>query len=279
MRPRFRAPRPALLVAGLAGFIAPIHLVAQASPAEAKVRWSLGTSSGAWCVHFLVSPADAEQHLPRGYRPIPAAETVGIPPALARTTSDEPEYAGWIPARACVVLLAGVGIGDRQYGRGDGGKELALFWWGVSAAGDHLAPESGGLALRQLATNSSGLKRQMELELVRMERIDIDKGPIKESEDERTRVRFNDSELAFDGHPRADSTLKLGPIHEVGAMSGDGNRVWVFDLSMQPATIAGMSGALRFQGRDDLTKLLARSPIRLLGSLTSGGTGEALIRP
>lgn len=279
MRPRFRPFRPALLVAGLAGFVTPIRLVAQASPAEVKVRWSLGTSSGAWCVHFLVSPADAEQHLPRGYRPIPAAETVGIPPAVARAASDEPEYAGWVPARACVVFLASVGIGDRQYGRGDGGKELALFWWGVSAAGDHLPRETGGLALRQLATNSSGLKRQMELELVRMERIDIDKAPIKESEDERTRVRFNDSELAFDGHPRPDSTLKPSLIHELGAMSGDGNKVWVFDVSMQPTTIAGLSGALRFQGRDDLTKLLSRSPIRLLGSLTSGGSGEALIRP
>jgi hypothetical protein len=249
---------------------------AQEVSAEVKNRWEVGAVSSAWCVHFLVDPLEAQDDLPRGYRTMAAREVVGLPGPFQRILADEPQYADWIPGQLCVAFPDVVTVEKRQYSRGDGGKPLGLLWWGIAAAGDGMKPEVGGLSLRVLATNSSGLKRHMELSRIPLARITIERAPIKDSEDERIRIKLDKVEIVFDGHPREDSTLIVQSVHQLGALSGGLRHIWVVETSLHASSVASLSGALRIQGKGAVGKVLKSSPVRLLGTTISGGGGEVL---
>ena len=194
-----------------------------------------------------------------------------LPAPLRRVIADEPQYAGWVPSQACVWFTEGLSANRRRYDRGDGGKPLALFWWGLAATGDRLGGKPG-LSHVVLATNSSGLKRQMELAFVEMERIDIDRDSVKESEDEETRFRLDRTIVAFAGHPRPDSSLVVGPMSYRAVVRGESNRLWLVDFAAAPASIAALSGSLRIQGKGALARTLTGSPIRLIGTVVRGGS-------
>ncbi len=263
------APVFALLLAG-----AP--LLAQsggATPREPKVTWELGAARGGWCVHFLVSPKAAGELLVRGARAVPAREDPGLPPAVRRVIADEPTYADWIPSQVCTWYADGVLANHRGHERGDGGKELALFWWGLTASSERTGA-TPGLSLVVLGTNSSGLKRQMELEFVAMERLEINRAPVKESEDEEFSFKLDRTTVAFAGHPRPDSTLSATPVTYRSIVKGDDNRTWLVAFQAQPTTIAGLSGSLRIQGKGELARALTESPIRLVGNIVTGGAGR-----
>ncbi len=252
----------------------PLALRAQASTAlaEAKVTWEIGEGQGSWCVHLLVEPRAASDLAIRGQRTVAARDYAPLHPALRRVITDEPQYAEWVPSQVCLWFTKGVSIGKRDYDRADGGKKpLAIFWWGLAATGDRLGAEPG-LSQIVLATNNSGLKRQMELAFIQMERIEINREPVPESDDEQFRLRLDRTDLFFSGHPRPDSTMTVGPVVHHWAVRGDGNRVWQVEFSAYPTRVSALPGALRFQGKGKLAEALAASPIRMVGTMLEGGT-------
>jgi hypothetical protein len=116
----------------------------------------------------------------------------------------------------------------------------------------------------------------MEIERIRMERITIERGPVRDSDDERTRIKLGSSEIVFDGHPRPDSSLSAQPIRGLMALTGEVRQVWMVEAILKPTDVASLSGALRIQGKGGIAKILNRSPIRLLSVSSSGGSGELL---
>ena len=272
------APRrtPVTPVTLLLVLLAGSGLAAQSGGAAArdpKVAWELGTARGGWCLHFLVSPKVASDLLLRGAHAVAARDDPGLPPALRRVITDEPTFADWIPSQVCTWYVEGVTANHRGYERGDGGKQLALFWWGISASGERTGA-SPGLSLVVLGTNSSGLKRQMQLEFVEMERLEVNRVPVKESEDEEFSFRLDRTTVAFAGHPRPDSTLSVAPVTYQAVVKGEDNRIWRVAFQAQPTVITGLSVSLRVQGKGELARALTESPIRLIGNLVTGGTGR-----
>lgn len=267
-----RAGSPTLVLLLLAG----PPLLAQSGGAaarEPKVAWELGAARGGWCVHFLISPKAAGDLLLRGARAVPAREDPGLPAAVRRVISDEPTYADWIPSQVCTWYTDGISANHRGYERGDGGKQLALFWWGLTASGERTGNRPG-LSLVVLGTNSSGLKRQMQLEFVEMERLEINRVPVKESEDEEFSFKLDRTTVAFAGHPRPDSTLAVAPVAYQSMVKGEDNRLWLVAFQARPTEIAGLSGSLRIQGKGELARSLTESPIRLIGNIVTGGAGR-----
>ena len=261
---------------GISTTLPPRLLSAQEVAGEVKSRWEVGAVSEEWCVHFLVEPTEAQDGLARGYRTLAAREVSDLPAPLLRVLADEPQYADWVPSQLCVAFPEEVTAEKRVYSRGDGGKPLALLWWGVAAAGDGSDPTARGLFLRLFATTTSGLKRQMELDRIPMDRITVERGPVKDSDDQRVRMRLDNAEIVFDGHPRQDSTLTPQPVHQLAALAGNLRHVWIVTTNLQATSAASLSGALRIQGKGDIARILNRSPIRLLGARISGAGGEVL---
>ncbi|MBK6421412.1 MAG: hypothetical protein IPJ95_13780 [Gemmatimonadetes bacterium] len=272
-RPLCAGSAAVLLAALLAGPALAAQSGGTLPPREPKVAWDLGPTRGGWCVYFLMAPKAAGELLLRGARAVPAREDPALQPALRRVITDEPTYADWIPAQICTWYTEGVSVNRRAYDRGDGGKQLALFWWGISATGERLGARPG-LSQVVLGTNSSGLKRQMQLEFVEMERLEINRLPVKESEDEEFSLRLGRTTVAFAGHPSPDSSLAVAPVSYQSVVKGEDNRIWLVAFQATPTGIAGLSGSLRIQGKGDLAKSLTESPIRLVGHLVTGGTGR-----
>ncbi len=263
-----------LIVALALGPVAasPLELTAQdgAPEPEAKVAWELGPGEGGFCIHFLVAPREAAGLLLKGQQPLSAADVPDLPAPLRRVVADEPQYAGWVPSQACVWFTEALTANRRRYDRGDGGKPLALFWWGLAATSDLLGGKPG-LSQVVLATNSSGLKRQMELVFIEMERINIDRDSVRESEDEEIRFRLDRTVVAFAGHPRPDSTLVPAAVEYRSVVKGDGNRLWTVEFNAAPTGITALAGSLRIQGKGALADALTASPIRLIGNSSTGG--------
>lgn len=256
----------------------PRAINAQENADEVKNRLEVGPISGAWCVHFLIEPSEAQSDLTRGYQTSAARQVSGLPTQLRRILADEPQYADWIPAQLCVVFPDVVTVDKRQHNRGDRGRPLAIVWWGVAAVGEGMEPGTGGFSLRLLATTSSGLNRQMELSRIPIDRVTIERGPIQDTEDERIRMRLDKVEIVFDGRSSEDSTSIVQPFHQMAVLTGNLRHIWVVETSLQASSIASLTGALRIQGKGDLAKALNRSPIRLLGTSFSGSGGEVTFR-
>jgi hypothetical protein len=256
-------------------FLLPLALQGQdaGALAEPRITWEIGEGRGSYCVHLLIAPREAADLALKGQRPVAARDYAQLLPALRRVITDEPEYAEWVPSQVCLWFTSGVTIGRRLYARADGGKKpLAIFWWGLAATGDRLG-SGPGLSQIVLATNNSGLKRQMELAFIRMERLEINRDSVSESEDELFRLRLDRTDLFFSGHPRPDSTLTVGPVLHRWAVLGDANRIWQVEFGAYPTSISLLPGSLRFQGKGELAEALAASPIRFVGTMVEGGTG------
>jgi hypothetical protein len=276
MRP-LRVP-PGTLLPGLVGLLlsSPSAAVSaqEGGPSATSITWEVGTPKAGWCIHFLMEPTTAVQDLARGHRLVPAHEATGLPTAVRRVVADEPQYADWTPAELCTYVAEVIFVDGRRFDRGDGGRPIALLYWGVSAAtAEGSGPDSGRVSLRVLATNSSGLQRAMQVRQVPIDRVDIDLLPVKESDDQQFLLKLEGATIAFIGHPRQDSTLTVGTRSQTGAYMGNNKALWTVRFNFQPGEVAAMAGALRITGKRGLAKALNRSPIRLLSPILSQGKG------
>jgi hypothetical protein len=245
---------------------------AQASPSS--IRWELTNPKAGWCIHFLLDPKEAENDLVRGQRTLTAGVVKDLPPAVEQILTDDPKYAEWIPSVLCTVVVDTISVEGRTFDRGDHKRPLAFLYWGVAAAGDEIGTGTGGQSLRIFATNSSSLQRVMETRLLRIDRVDIDLQPIKDSDDEQYRLSLEGATIYLDGHQRPDSSVSPTPREIPTVLTGNNKSVWKVKMSFKPAEIGTLAGALRVQGKKNLAKLLQASPIRFVGTVMAGGSGE-----
>jgi len=95
--------------------------------------------------------------------------------------------------------------------------------------------------------------------------------------EDRYELKVGKTLIMFEGHAAPDSTLLTAPVEESWVFAGTrGGVVWRILAALQPTSTRALVGALRIQGKDDLAMALRASPIRLVGPIYSGGTGEIL---
>jgi hypothetical protein len=278
MRPlavRTRAAVPGLVLLVVAGS-APAAAQEGEAPASG-ITWEVGAPKAGWCLHFLMEPKDAAKDLVRGHRLVLAGEAEDLPAQLHRLVTEEPQYAGWAPAELCTYVAEAIWVDGRRFDRGDGGQPIAVLYWGVSATSAEEGTGAGAhgkISLRVLATNSSGMRRAMEIRTVPIDRVQIEVVPVKESdEDEEFLLKLEGATIIFIGHPSPDSTLAVAERSRTGAYMGNNKSVWGVEFSFLPGQVDAMAGALRIIGKRGLAKLLDHSPIRLLSPILSEGRG------
>ena len=253
---------------GLA-LVASSHAAA-AQSGEPKVRWGIGNPKVGFCLHFLMDPEAAAKNLVPGQRLVLAREATGLPDALRRVLTDQPEFEAWVPSQLCVIYPEAIWVNNKRFDEGDGGAHLALAIWGVSAVGGE-----GSISIRTLASNSAPLKRAMEADLIPMQRVDLAVGPITESEDERYVFKLEGAVITLDGHARTDSiNVENVPFPKGAVLRGLNNTRWSVVLDLKPTRIGILPGALRVQGKHGMGGALLDSPIRFVDKIFAGGTGE-----
>ncbi len=241
-----------------------------AQSGETKVRWTVGNPKIGFCLHFLMDPDAAAKNLVPGQRLALAREAAGLPDALRRVLADQPEFEAWVPSQLCVIYPEAIWVNNKRFDEGDGGAHLALAIWVVSTAG-----EPGPSSIRILASNSAALKRAMEADQIPMQRVDLNVGPISESEDERFDFKLEGAVITLEGHARTDSvSVENVPFTSGGALRGLNNTRWTVRLDLKPTRIGTLPGALRVQGKRGLGAALVNSPIRFVDKVFAGGTGE-----
>ena len=243
---------------------------AAAQDGEPRVLWTVGNPKVGFCIHFLMSPDAAADNLVRGQRLVIARESSGLPDAVRRVVSDQPEFEGWVPSQLCVIYPEAIWVNKKRFDRGDGGARIALAIWGVSSAGD-----GASFSIRTLASNSSALKWAMEAELIPVQRVDLKLQAVSESKDEQYVLRLEDAVVTLEGLAKTDSIdVENVPFPSKAALRGLNNTVWLVTLGLKPTRIGTLPGALRVEGKRGLGNALIKSPIRYVGNVIAGGTGE-----
>jgi hypothetical protein len=256
----------ALLSLGLTGAVA-----AQDAP-EVRARWETGPLKAGWCVQFLMEPKRASKDLARGYEVVAVHESEGWHPALRRAAESDPAYAPWVPARVCQLLFDTVWVGGRHYERGSKNSPVGLAFWEVAA---RRSPGPGGApgVARLLATNSGDLQRRMEGEFIPLRLAQLTVAPIEGRQDQRFELKLDRTIITFEGHPVPDSTPQTSEVRYTLAMDGERMMRWTIEVRLDPTNAVSFPGGLRFHGKGDLLQALARSPIRMVGPVFSGGRG------
>lgn len=257
-----------LLLGGQASLVA-----AQEDKKSSSITWEVGAPKAGWCLQFLMEPDAAADKLAKDHRLVLAKEATGLPPAIARLILDEPRYADWAPAELCTYIAEAIWVDGRRFDRGDGGQPVAALYWGVAAANSETPSDLGRVSLRVLGTNSSNMRRAMEMRSVPIDRIQIEVRPVKESSDEEYFLKLEGATIVYIGRPRADSTAVLTERTRAAGYMGNNKALWGVSFNFTPTSVAGMSGALRILGKRGLARALDRSPIRLLSPMISGGRG------
>jgi hypothetical protein len=269
--------RPGLAMSGMACLLLggrTTLVAAQEDKKATSITWEVGTPKAGWCLQFLMEPKAAADGLARDYRLVLAREATGLPPAITHLISDEPMYADWAPAEVCTYIAEAISVDGRRFDRGDGGQPIAALYWGVAAANSGASSSDlGGVSLRVLGTNSSSLRRAMEVKSVPIDRIQIEVRPVKESADEELFLKLEGATIIYIGQPRADTTSDPTGQTKTAAYMGNNRTRWDVSFSFTPTGVAGMSGALRILGKRGLAGALDHSPIRLLSPMISGGRG------
>ncbi len=260
----------------LAGILGPSPVAAQGPSEAGRVAWEIAGANLGWCIEFLVEPDEAEKEMAGGFRPVAASAAAGVHPSITRTITEDPKFATWVPSQLCTWFVSSVTTEGKRYERGDKDLPLAITWWGVATARGEAAWE-GRYWLRMAGSNSYPLVRLMQVAKLPMERVAIDHREIRGNELDRIYVtRFNRATIQLTGRFTPD-TVQASPepskFH--GAVAGPFQSMWLSDITLNPEKSGNLSGSLQIFGGRGMAKILNKSPVRLIVSANSGGSGSA----
>lgn len=228
------------------------------------LTWGLDTLRSGFCIHFLVDPASPGR-LFRGVSQRPASATPALHPALRRTIEESPELAAWVPQRFCVLQFSAIRVGDRELRDLKHGGPQVVATWSTSAE-----PDTPGSVV--LIVNNSRLGNSLKSVGMRADGIRCAFGKVPGSSDDRYQIRYDRTTLVWDGRTIGDSTA--APAMTPGwVVQGRGGRLLSVEQQLEPVGARLMVGALRVQGKGQLARALAASPIRFVGPLVWGGSG------
>ena len=98
-------------------------------------------------------------------------------------------------------------------------------------------------------------------------------GKVLESSDDRYTIKFGSSLLTWDGHPTGDSTAAPA-VDRTWTTPGRNGKLYHVHEEIRPAGARLLVGALRVEGKGERARLLTASPIRYVGPLMWGGSGQ-----
>jgi hypothetical protein len=247
-----------------AGLLVPGMLATQNSP---RVTWGVDDLQAGFCVHFLLDPALVGRTPFRPADLVPVSEAVNVDESLRHAAAESAEFAGWIPAALCTYQFAATRRGSRVQ-RDEGRPQVVAVWrLAARAEGDPVPAE--------VMASSFDLSKQLSRPGLRVGLVRSASGKVPESTLEQlTTVIDRKTTITWSGVFAPDSTLTTGVGTERWRLRGTEQSVWTAQRSFQPTEALRMVGSVSVAGRTDLARVLQASPIRWVGPLYRGGSGE-----
>jgi hypothetical protein len=262
-------------------------LLADVTPARAQDTngngrtgevWRLQELQNAFCVRFLVDPAEVSRKLPRGTRPLPASQIRELHPAVRGVIEDQPEFAAWAPSNLCFFYFGLVEVdGDRVSDRNPSKAPMLGFW--TVATADSLSGTPQDFAL-EVITNSGRLESSAGNAGLNVRLVRSSVGEVPPGEEgvptgiDRYQVRVRKTQIIWDGRAASDSAPPQSPVEHQWKAQGRRGR-WVNgEFAITADWTRAMIGSLKVQGKDDLARSLKASPIRFVGPAYHGGAGS-----
>jgi len=247
---------------------------AQEDEARIRQRWGLEGLHSVWCVDYLADPAGGHIKLPKGYEPVPASQSADLPAALQRQISDQPGYSAWIPARLCTVSVDVIVVGDRRIAGRKPSQVPSVVFAGVLAA-----PTSGEeprpvYAAQFLAATDWRTSRPADAVGLKLDEVKVTTGKVPESTDDQIQVKFGKMELVWSGYATRDSSEAREALDFETVFTAPQGYLWTARFHLMPRMVNPVAGALRVGGKSDLSRSIQASPIRFMGPIYSGGSGE-----
>lgn len=259
---------------GSVGLVA-FAVAALASGAPAAVRaqdtWALDTLRSGFCVQFLVDPAAATKGLFRGAQPLPASRVDSLHPALQGVVRNAPEFAGWVPEQFCFYQFAATRTGGRELRDRKHGRPQAIAVWTMATAPGTPSPVV-------LFVNNSRLASSVKRLGISIEILSSTFGKVPESTDDRYEIRYDHGLITWDGHASGDSTAAV-PLDRRWTVRGRNARPYTIRQQLGASGARRLVGALRIEGKGELARALTGSPIRFIGSVVWGSSGEISFLP
>ncbi len=241
-----------------------------AAQGPAYTEWTLTDSRGSFCIWYLADPEIVRELLPKDVVTQPAsAAGSALPAPLARVIQDEPRFASWVPGAICVGLYASASVDGREVVAAKEGDRVTVITHSLAAV-DPRGIAGARHFLIELGTDRGGLARAAELAGVRIYDRSIDINKVPDSDDDEIELKLDKAKIFWQGHPtgpsRVDSTRSMSFGYAGLRLS-----TWKVVVEAAPMEIQAVVGALRIEGKDDLSRVLRASPIRFVGPIERGG--------
>jgi hypothetical protein len=234
--------------------------------------WSLQGLRAGYCIRFLIEPKLAAKELRRGYVLLPAERDQRLHPALHQIVASQPEFASWTSSNLCFYYLDAVQIGGRLLTERNRRSYQMIGVWTLGAT------EAEGGARRDLVldmyASRTNLLRAAQSAQVRIHEVHSVVSDLPDSTFDVYSIKVGNTQLVWNGRHTGDSTRVAEPLEEDWSVSGLAASVRVARLRLKPAWSWALIGSLRVEGKGDLAAALRSSPIRFVGPLYRGGSGE-----
>ena len=262
--PAWKGRGLALAVAASLLMAVPAAAQAQGAP---RVTWGLEGLQAGFCVHFLLDPALVNRTPFRKADLVPLSEAVNVDASLRHAASESAEFAGWTPSAICTYHFGSTRRGNRV--QHDDDKPQVVAVWRLSARSEDEPVPADVMA------SSFDLARQLSRPGLKVSLVRSTAGKVPESTMDELRVVIDRSTtIVWSGSFAPDSTLAVGPGAERWRLRGTEESVWTGQRTFQPTEALRMVGSVSVAGKTDLARVLQASPIRWVGPLYRGGSGE-----
>jgi hypothetical protein len=228
--------------------------------------WQFSNLQQGYCVTFLVSPEDAPGVLAEDAQPMRLDAMPDLTPVLARVLADQPEYGAWMPASGSLQLVAAA----------ESSEMIGILGYWARVAPNQ---PPNGLAVSMIFTNDKWAAKATDTTATPFRLVKASFGKAAHGDDERHVIELGKTKLIWDGHPAGDSARSDAPVERVWVVQGPRGRPVLLRWSLSTTSSRSMVGALVINGKDKLAKLLRRSPIRFLGPMYRGGSGQLSVVP
>lgn len=256
----------------VASWSSPQLLAQTSNDQNASRNWRLQGLRSGYCVRFLIEPEEATKKQKPGLVPIAAQQDSSIHPALNRVIRNQPEFAAWVPSRVCFYFMDAVDIGKHRIRARDRRSSQMIGVWTLAAR------ERQGGARRDIAlelySSRSGLLRAAEIAQVRMQEADAAVSRLADTTADSYSIKVRKNLLVWQGRATGDSSRVEQSLEERWWVNGLRTSVGSARLLLKPAWSWSLVGSLRVEGKGDLAQALKASPIRFVGPLYRGGSGE-----
>ena len=253
-----------LVLAVATGLLLAAPAAAQGAP---RVTWGLEGLQAGFCVHFLLDPALVDRTPFRKSDLVPLAEAVNVDASLRHAAAESADFAGWTPSAICTYHFTSTRRGNRV--QHDEDKPQVIAVWRLSARRDDDPVPADVMA------SSFDLGRQLTQPGLRVGLVRSTSGKVPESTmDELKVVVDRSTTITWSGAFAPDSTLAVGPGTERWLLRGTQESVWTAERSFHPTEALRMVGSVSVAGKTNLARVLQASPIRWVGPLYRGGSGE-----